>query len=861
MKKSGWNVVSLCCRKPRPHRSWKCPHTLIIYIRVEGELIEVIVPLALPGLYTYRVPAGMAGRVAVGCRVVVPFGGRKHYTAIVVRVGARLPAAGVEVKDVAEVVDDAPLVLPAQLDFWMWLAHYYMCTPGEVMRAALPSGLKLESESEVRLNPDFDPATPLTERERALMAALGGGTGRTVNQLEKDLRAKNLLPAVRRLMDKGAVVIKESMAQRFRPKVVTHVRLTDACADEGRLNALFAELGRAPKQAALLTAYLDMADAAAAMRLHNRALLAEVAKADLLRRAGVTDAVLAALTGRGVLETYPYEVGRLAKGAEGPVAAPRPLSDAQQKAADEVVAAFARYDVCLLHGVTSSGKTEIYAHLIARELEAGRQVLYLVPEIALTTQLTDRLSRLFGGMMGVYHSKFPDAERVELWRRQMSDKPCRLVLGVRSSLFLPFRRLGLVIVDEEHETSYKQQDPAPRYHARDAAVVMARMAGAKVLLGTATPSVETYHNAMTGKYGLVRLSSRYGDVRLPEIEVEDVKELRRKKMMPTPFSPRLLAEMRSALERREQVILFQNRRGYSPVVECRSCGWVPRCQSCDVSLTFHRHDGRMACHYCGASYPAPRQCPQCGGTDLRGMGYGTEKIEEAVRSLFPGARTARMDLDTTRSRSAYERILADFAAGRTDVLVGTQMVTKGLDFERVRVVGILNADQLLNQPDFRAYERAFQMMAQVAGRAGRRGQRGLVVLQTSQPGLPVIGQVVRNDYDAMYAGQLAEREAFGYPPACRLVVIYVKHRVEASAEAAAKAMAGELRPAFGAALLGPEPPLLARLQAQYIQTMMLKLVPGSPLAAVREKLWEARERVKQTAEGRSATIYFDVDPA
>ena len=817
MKKSGWNVVSLCCRKPRPHRSWKCPHTLIIYIRVEGELIEVIVPLALPGLYTYRVPAGMAGRVAVGCRVVVPFGGRKHYTAIVVRVGARLPAAGVEVKDVAEVVDDAPLVLPAQLDFWMWLAHYYMCTPGEVMRAALPSGLKLESESEVRLNPDFDPATPLTERERALMAALGGGTGRTVNQLEKDLRAKNLLPAVRRLMDKGAVVMKESMAQRFR--------------------------------------------AAAALRLHNRALLAEVAKADLLRRAGVTDAVLAALTGRGVLETYPYEVGRLAKGAEGPVAAPRPLSDAQQKAADEVVAAFARYDVCLLHGVTSSGKTEIYAHLIARELEAGRQVLYLVPEIALTTQLTDRLSRLFGGMMGVYHSKFPDAERVELWRRQMSDKPCRLVLGVRSSLFLPFRRLGLVIVDEEHETSYKQQDPAPRYHARDAAVVMARMAGAKVLLGTATPSVETYHNAMTGKYGLVRLSSRYGDVRLPEIEVEDMKELRRKKMMPTPFSPRLLAEMRSALERREQVILFQNRRGYSPVVECRSCGWVPRCQSCDVSLTFHRHDGRMACHYCGASYPAPRQCPQCGGTDLRGMGYGTEKIEEAVRSLFPDARTARMDLDTTRSRSAYERILADFAAGRTDVLVGTQMVTKGLDFERVRVVGILNADQLLNQPDFRAYERAFQMMAQVAGRAGRRGQRGLVVLQTSQPGLPVIGQVVRNDYDAMYAGQLAEREAFGYPPACRLVVIYVKHRVEASAEAAAKAMAGELRPAFGAALLGPEPPLLARLQAQYIQTMMLKLVPGSPLAAVREKLWEARERVKQTAEGRSATIYFDVDPA
>ncbi|MBR1732334.1 MAG: primosomal protein N', partial [Alloprevotella sp.] len=519
-------------------------------------------------------------------------------------------------------------------------------------------------------------------------------------------------------------------------------------------------------------------------------------------------------------------------------------------------------DCCLLHGVTASGKTEVYTRLIREVLAQGKQVLYLLPEIALTAQIMQRLSRVFGGQMGIYHSKFPDAERVELYRKQAcGDAPYGLVLGARSALFLPFRDLGLIIVDEEHEPGYKQHEPAPRYNARDAALVLARLWGAKVLLGTATPSMESYHNALAGRYGLVTMATRYGGVELPEIVVEDVAELQRKKLMPTPFSPRLTEEVRAALQGGGQVILFQNRRGYSPVLECRSCGWTPRCTRCDVPLTFHQREGRVVCHYCGASHPVPARCPECEGTELRDVGYGTEKIEAAVRAVFPEARTARLDLDTTRSRTGYDAILGDFAAGRTDILIGTQMVTKGLDFDRVQVVGILNADQHLNQPDFRAYERAYQMMSQVAGRAGRRGRRGIVILQTRQPDLPVVESIVRSDYGAFYAEQAAEREAFLYPPYARVIYIYVKHRDERTCAAAADALADLLRPHFAQeCLLGPERPAVGRVQLQYIRKILLKVTPELPPSGVRRTLRACRAAVLADTRWRAVNVYFDIDP-
>lgn len=821
---------------------------------------EVILPLALPGTFTYRLPEGLEGKVQEGSRVVVPFGKRKHYTAIVAGLHDNPPRDGMELKDISGTAGDAPLLLPRQLDFWKWLSYYYMCTPGEVMKAALPSGLKLESETVVTLNEDFDRAEELEGRERELLGLLPPGKGRSIEMLQKGLRAANLLPVVRGLLEKGAIAVQESLNRQFKPRTETHVRLRPEYRDERKLNRLLDALKRSEKQAEMLLAYLELSRAAAALALGNEGLLCEVPKKELLKRASGSEAALAALRSKGVLDTYPFEVGRIrtAKALPGELA--KPLSEAQQAALDGILAAFKSHNVCLLHGVTSSGKTEVYTHLIRRELAAGRQVLYLLPEIALTTQITSRLGRAFGEQMGVYHSKFPDAERVELWQRQLSPKAFPLILGVRSSLFLPFRNLGLVIVDEEHEASYKQQDPAPRYNARDAAIMLARLYGAKVLLGTATPAIETYHNAMEGRYGLVEMNVRYGDVRLPEIHVEDTKELRRKKLMKTPFSPRLAEEIRCALENKEQVILFQNRRGYSPVLECRTCGWVPRCNCCDVSLTFHQKIGKLVCHYCGASYEIPKSCPNCEDSELRDVGYGTEKIEAAVHACFPEARTARMDLDTTRSRSAYEKIISDFQQGNTDLLIGTQMVTKGLDFDRVRVVGILNADQMLNQPDFRAHERAFQMMAQVAGRAGRRGRRGTVVLQTGQPEAPVVRQIVENDYRAMYGSQLAERELFRYPPCFRIIEIFLKHRHEAVCEAAAGCLAAMLRPHFGDNLLGPDRPAVGRIQLLYIRKMVLKVTPGLPASGVRNTLWAARAALLAQPRFKGVGTFFDVDP-
>ena len=631
----------------------------------------------------------------------------------------------------------------------------------------------------------------------------------------------------------------------YKPKTETYIRLTPQFRNEQALHIAIDMLQRAPKQQAAFLDFLDFTD--------------DVTRDELLNQ-GHTLPTLTALVKRGLLETYEQEVGRLNHGGEPHLDRIKPLSPIQQDAYNQILVSFLNKNVTLLHGVTSSGKTEIYIHLICQALEKKQQVLYLLPEIALTVQIMDRLQRVFGDRLGIYHSRYADAERVEIWQKQLSSHPYDVILGARSAVFLPFQHLGLVIIDEEHETSYKQQDPAPRYHARSVAIMLAQMQKAKVLLGTATPSLETYHNAKTSKYGLVELFQRYKGIQLPEIQVVDIKDLQHRKMMNGPFSPLLLQKVREALEQGEQVILFQNRRGYAPMIECKQCGWVPHCQHCDVSLTLHRNLNQLTCHYCGNTYQVPTECPNCGCTQLQTRGYGTEKIEAEVHDIFPDARIARMDLDTTRSRQAYERIITDFSVGRTNLLIGTQMISKGLDFDRVSVVGILNADTMLNYPDFRAFEHAFMMMSQVSGRAGRKGRRGLVILQTKSPGLPLIGQVVRNDYTAFYRSQIVERQQFRYPPYYRLVYVYLKHRQDIVVEAAGVELGTRLRQWFSGRVLGPDKPGISKVKSLSIRKIVLKLEPMLNMAEVRRYLAFAQQQMLQDRRYNSLQIYYDVDP-
>ena len=645
----------------------------------------------------------------------------------------------------------------------------------------------------------------------------------------------------------------------FRPKTETYITLTPQFRNEQTLHVALNMLHRADKQLAALIDYLALSHWDSVEGSACRETVVEITRDELLN-AGHSLPTVNALVKRGLLEVYEREVGRLNHGGEPHLEKIRPLSDVQQDAFNKIQFSFLGKNVTLLHGVTSSGKTEIYIHLIRQALERKQQVLYLLPEIALTVQIMQRLQHVFGNRLGIYHSKYSDAERVEIWQKQLSKNPYDVILGARSAVFLPFQNLGLVIVDEEHETSYKQQDPMPRYHARSTAIVLAQMFGAKTLLGTATPSVETYYNAKTGKYGLVELFQRYKGIELPEIQVVDVKDLQHRKMMNGPFSPYLLNKVREALEHGEQAILFQNRRGYAPVIECKQCGWVPHCQHCDVSLTLHRNLNQLTCHYCGYTYQVPTECPACGCHELRTKGYGTEKIEAVVQDIFPEARIARMDLDTTRSRSAYERIISDFASGRTNLLIGTQMISKGLDFDKVSVVGILNADSMLNYPDFRAYEHAFMMMAQVSGRAGRKGKRGLVVLQTKSPDLPIIQQVVRNDYAAHYQSLIAERQQFHYPPYYRLVYVYLKHKQDWVVDTAAAEMASRLRQWFSARLLGPDKPAVAKVKSLSIRKLVLKLELGINMGDVRKYLALAQQQMLQDKRYVSLQIYYDVDP-
>ena len=815
---------------------------------------DVILPLPLHNCFTYSLPDEWADEVQTGCRVVVPFGRKKYYTAIVCNVHYCAPTE-YEVKEVSVLLDARPILLPRQFKFWEWLADYYLCTQGDVYKAALPSGLKLESETIIEYNPDFESDVRLPEKEQKILDMLSAVPEQCVTKLEKESGIKNILSVIKSLLDKEAVFVKEELRRTYKPKTETRVRLTVAARNEHRLHIFFDELQRhAPKQLDLLMKYMELSGC-----LSGRDVK-EVSKAELLQRASATPSAFNGLVERGVFEVYQQEIGRLDTALLKDVVPVNPLNEHQQQAYHAILENFQSKNVCLLHGVTASGKTEVYIHLIKETIRQGKQVLYLLPEIALTAQITERLQRVFGSRLGIYHSKFPDAERVEIWQKQLSEEDYDIILGVRSSVFLPFRNLGLVIVDEEHENTYKQQDPAPRYHARNAAIVLASMYGAKTLLGTATPSVETWYNATSGKYGLVELKERYKEIQLPEIIPVDIKELHRKKMMNGPFSPLLLQYIREALEQKEQVILFQNRRGFAPMIECNTCGWVPKCKNCDVSLTYHKGLNQLTCHYCGYTYQLPRVCPACDGVDLRNRGFGTEKIEDDIKVLFPDARVARMDLDTTRTRTAYERIISDFEQGKTDILIGTQMVSKGLDFDHVSIVGILNADTMLNYPDFRAYERAFQLMAQVAGRAGRKNKRGRVILQTKSIDHPIIPQVISNDYEGMVGGQLAERQMFHYPPYYRLIYVYMKHRNETLLDLMAQTMATKLRTVFGNRVLGPDKPPVARVQTLFIRKIVLKIEANAPMARVRELLVRIQKETVAEDRFKSLIVYYDVDP-
>lgn len=747
---------------------------------------DLILPVPLQGLFTYAIPEGMS--VRVGMRVLVPFGRNKTYMAIVAKVHDVKPE-GYQVKPIAQVMDEEPIVTERQLQLWQWISDYYLSPIGDVYKAALPSGLKAE--------------------------------------------------------------------EGYKPKTETYIRLTAQYCNVTALHIALNVLGRAPKQLEAFTAYLELSHWD---EMEDGVKPVEVTREELLNASHASAETLKQLEKRQMLETYEVEVGRLNHSGEYRPELIQLLSEAQQTAYNAILMSMMKHRVTLLHGVTSSGKTEIYIHLIKRALERKEQVLYLLPEIALTVQMMQRLQRVFGNRLGIYHSKYSDAERVEIWQKQLSKNPYDVILGARSAVLLPFQQLGLVIVDEEHETSYKQQDPAPRYHARSAAIMLAQQQGAKVVLGTATPSMESYHNAKTSKYGLVELTERYKSIELPEIQVVDIADLQHRKMMAGPFSPLLLTKVREALERGEQAILFQNRRGFAPMIECRQCGWVPRCQHCDVSLTLHRQLNQLTCHYCGYTYRVPTECPCCGSTDLRTKGYGTEKIEEQVREVFPEARVARMDLDTTRTRNAYERIITDFSAGRTNIMIGTQMISKGLDFDKVSVVGILNADTMLNYPDFRAYEHAFMMMAQVSGRAGRKGRRGLVILQTKQKDLPVIQQVVRNDYTSLYKSLAAERQAFHYPPYYHLVYVFMKHSHDDVVNTAGIEMGSRLRQWFGGRVLGPDKPSVAKVKSQNIRKLVLKLENGIDMKRVRKYLLLAQSQMLADKRYASLQIYYDADP-
>ena len=760
---------------------------------------NIVLPVPLDAQFSYIVPDALADKVQVGMRVVVPFGKTKTYVGIVSLYPAPEPANSVDEK-----------------------------------------GKKITFKEILSI---FEPTPILVPEQLKLWQWMSNYYMTPIGDVYKAAFPSGL-----------------KTEDKYKPRTELYITLSDIYKNNEALNLLLNAFGRAKKQQEVLMTYLQLAGVDTINSLNSDSLLREVTREELLNEAHCSLSIIHALVERKVLRTYEKEVGRLQTGIATHYEKIKPLNEAQTDAYNHLLLQMMQHPVTLLHGVTSSGKTEIYIHLIQKAIEEHKQVLYLVPEIALTVQMTSRLQAVFGDKLGIYHSKYSDAERVEIWKKQLSNHPYDVILGARSAVFLPFQQLGLVIVDEEHEQSFKQQDPAPRYHARSAAIILANMYKAKVLLGTATPSIETYFNAKNGKFGFVELSRRYKDIQLPQVEIVDIKDLRRRKMMKGPFSPRLLSAVREALEHGQQAILFQNRRGFAPMVECKQCGWVPKCPNCDVSLTLHKNMNSLSCHYCGYTYKVPTACPCCEGTDIRGRGYGTEKIEDEISSLLPEAKIARMDLDTTRTHNAYDRIINEFSEGKTNLLIGTQMITKALDFDKVSVVGILDADSMLNYPDFRAYEQAFMMMCQVSGRAGRKGKQGLVILQTKNQELPIIQQVVHNDYQNFYRNVLEERKDFHYPPFYRLIYVYLKHREENVVESAGYELGSRLREVLGNRVLGPDKPAVARVKTLNIRKIVLKLENGIDMTRAKQVLRQVQAAMNKDKRYGALVVYYDVDP-
>jgi len=820
---------------------------------------DVILPLPLDYHFTYRVPVAFQFRIKTGIRVIVQFGKRKFFSALVYKLHQNQPEGDYEIKDIEAILDEEPIVGQKQLQLWEWMASYYCCTFGEVFKAALPTGLKLESQTNITLNPDAIITDDLSEKENAVVLLLESRKSTSIQELNRFLGQQSSFAILKLLLERNTIIVEEKLRKSYKPKVVSMVRLNPEYQSEEKLNAVLDTLARkAKKQEQLLKIFLSET-------LYADVQLSEIAKKDLLDIADSSDAILKSLEEKQILEIFQEETGRIDRNHSAELLI-KELSEAQQKAHDEILEQFKTQQTVLLNGVTSSGKTEIYIRLIEEQLKLGKQVLYLVPEIGLTTQIINRLKTAFGDLAGIYHSKFNDAERVEIWFNVLNERSgktgeqYKVVLGARSAIFLPFSNLGLIIVDEEHENSYKQFDPAPRYNARDMAILMGNIHQAKVLLGSATPSYETYFNARTSKYGLVNLTERYQGIELPILKTANVLEAYKRKQMRSVFTPELYDEIASALENKEQVILFQNRRGFAPYVQCGKCGWIPKCKYCDVSLTYHKGRESLICHYCGHTTSVKNNCGECGSDEIKTRGFGTEKIEDEIKQLFPEAKVARMDLDTTRAKRAYEQLIWQFETGKIDILVGTQMVTKGLDFDHVRVVGVLNADNLLNYPDFRSYERSFQLIMQVSGRAGRKNKQGMVVVQTTHPEHPVIQDVASNNYIQLFNRQMEERRLFHYPPYYRLIKIVVKHQKKERLDLAATQLAGALRAVFTRNVLGPEYPVVGRIQTWFQKEILIKLSRDSKIPEAKNRIMEIINKIKAQPNNSGLVVYADVDP-
>lgn len=810
---------------------------------------DVILPLAIPGTYTYAVPDELVSEVTMGKRVEVQFGRGKLYSGVVRDVHRNRPE-GYEPREILSVIDAEPVVLPWQLQLWEWMAEYYACTLGELMLAALPARFKLTGETRITINPDFqEDHEGFREKEYLVAEALQHHAYMTLKDIQKLLGQKTVYPLIQKMLDQRMIHVYEELKDRYVPKKVGCVRLSEPYrSDPDQLESAFALVEKAPRQLEALLAFIQIGRSQAVIK-----------RQDLVRMAGADSTVLRAMEKKGIVELYELEVSRLSEGDQSVAEAP-PLSDQQKQALVEVHHAFQAGKPVLLHGVTGSGKTRVYMELIREALNRDEQVLYMVPEIALTAQLVNRLREVFGDAVGVYHSRINDNERIELWNAALNGKP--MVMGARSSLFLPFRRLKLIIIDEEHDASYKQQDPAPRYNARDVGVYLANRLRANVVLGTATPSLESYFNCTKARYHLVEMTERYGQATLPDMQLVDMREELKKRTMQSHFTLVLLTAIETALEARKQIILFQNRRGFSPAIQCQTCGWQMECVNCDVTLTYHKYSRNMRCHYCAYSTGVPEACPACGVTPLTLRGFGTEKIEDELAIFFPKATIARMDLDTVRGKNAYATLIQRFAEGSIDMLVGTQMVTKGLDFDNVSVVGVLSADHLLQFPDFRATERTFQLITQVAGRAGRKKDKGTVIIQAFNPTQPVLAEVLAGNYKAFFQREIAERQEFHYPPFCRLITLTLKHKNPNILDDGAKLLFHYIQESLGQYLLGPSVPPVPRVRNQYLMQMLFKLPNTlSVLKATKTQLRDAIRQM-QSAKGLSGVrVNVDVDPS